>query len=430
LLFLAAPARADDPSPQDRLKAVQQEIEESRQKEAEYARQAEALGGEIAQLRADSIATARAAQEHERALSALDDQIARLGAEEGAKAAALKQRQAKLQHLLMALTQLARNPPEGLALAPGDPVDSLRSGILLGAALAPVEAEAKTLRAEIESLADLQRRMAEAEAAQRAERLDLDKEQARLMALIARKGVLQEEAQRGAVESSQRQFSLASEAADLQQLIERLDAARKTHDAEAQKKRDEQERRLAEERRQSEELMRRQHRSAEGGEGGRKDSAVAALPPPRPEGRRDPSKPAEMRPFAKAKGAVLAPVSGPLIRHFGDPDELGLASKGLTFETRGGAQIVAPYDGRVLFAGAFKGYGQILIIEHGDGYHSLLAGLDRIEGTVGQWLQAGEPVGTMPRGGDKPRLYLELRHDGQPINPLPWLATRDEKVSG
>jgi septal ring factor EnvC (AmiA/AmiB activator) len=71
-----------------------------------------------------------------------------------------------------------------------------------------------------------------------------------------------------------------------------------------------------------------------------------------------------------------------------------------------------------------------LIIEHGDGYHSLLAGLDRIEGTVGQWLVAGEPVGTMPASEKKPRLYLELRHDGQPINPLPWLATHDEKVSG
>ena len=153
----------------------------------------------------------------------------------------------------------------------------------------------------------------------------------------------------------------------------------------------------------------------------------AALPPPAP---LDPGKPASLRPFAKARGALLVPASGPIMRHFGENDELGVASKGLTFETREGAQVVAPFDGRVLFAGPFKGYGQILIIEHGDGYHSLLAGLDRIEGTVGQWLVAGEPVGTMPRGDVKPHLYLELRQNGQPINPLPWLATRDEKVSG
>jgi septal ring factor EnvC (AmiA/AmiB activator) len=70
-----------------------------------------------------------------------------------------------------------------------------------------------------------------------------------------------------------------------------------------------------------------------------------------------------------------------------------------------------------------------LIIQHSDGYHSLVAGLDRIDEAVGDWLVAGEPVGAMG-SGEKPRLYLELRHNGQPINPLPWLATRDEKVSG
>ena len=153
---------------------------------------------------------------------------------------------------------------------------------------------------------------------------------------------------------------------------------------------------------------------------------VVAPPPVIP----DPSKPKTLRPFAKARGALLYPASGTLMRRYGENDELGVASKGLTFETRPGAQVVAPYDGRVLFAGPFKGYGQILIIEHSDGYHSLLAGLDRVESTAGQWLVAGEPVGVMPGGESKPRLYLELRHDGQPINPMPWLAPRDEKVSG
>jgi septal ring factor EnvC (AmiA/AmiB activator) len=425
-LLVAPPALADD-SPQDRLKAVQQELQESHEKELEYARQADALAGEIEALRADSIATARAAQDHERALSALEGELARLNAAEAATSADLKQHRAQVQRLLMALALLSRNPPEGMALGPGDPLDSVRSGMLLGAAVPPIVEQAKRLKAELLSLVDLRRQIGNAEAAQLAERTKLDEEQARLSAFIAKKAQLQEEARRSADESSQHQFSLASQALDLQQLIERLDADKKKSDAEARRKREEQQHHLEAVRRQSEELTQQQHPESEPGAGERKDSVVVALPPPLP---RDPAKPAEVRPFAKAKGLVLSPVSGPLVRHFGDPDELGVASKGLTFETRQGAQIVAPYDGRVLFAGAFKGYGQILIIEHGDGYHSLLAGLDQAEGTVGQWLVAGEPVGTMPRGGDKPRLYLELRHDGQPINPLPWLATRDEKVSG
>jgi septal ring factor EnvC (AmiA/AmiB activator) len=92
--------------------------------------------------------------------------------------------------------------------------------------------------------------------------------------------------------------------------------------------------------------------------------------------------------------------------------------------------VVAPWDGRVEFAGPFRGYGQILIIEHGDGYHSLLAGLERIDVAVGQALVAGEPVGVVKSGEGKPSLYLELRRHGQPIDPLPWLSLRDEKVTG
>jgi septal ring factor EnvC (AmiA/AmiB activator) len=106
-------------------------------------------------------------------------------------------------------------------------------------------------------------------------------------------------------------------------------------------------------------------------------------------------------------------------------------SKGLSIQTRSFAQVVAPYDGRVVYAGDFRGYGQILIIEHGGRYHTLLAGLDRIDAVAGQWLLAGEPVGMMGRleSGDS-MLYLELRRTGQPINPLPWLATTDNKVQG
>ena len=91
---------------------------------------------------------------------------------------------------------------------------------------------------------------------------------------------------------------------------------------------------------------------------------------------------------------------------------------------------MAPYDGRVLFAGPFNGYGQILIIEHGDGYHSLVAGLTEVDATSDNGWSPASRSGSCPKGEDKPRLYLELRHDGQPINPLPWLATSNEKVSG
>ncbi len=140
--------------------------------------------------------------------------------------------------------------------------------------------------------------------------------------------------------------------------------------------------------------------------------------------------PSNIRPIAQAKGRLAVPATGLLISRFGEAQPGGMTSKGLTFETRPGAQVVAPFDGRVVYAGPFKGYGRILIIDHGGGYYSVLAGLDRIEQSVGQWLVAGEPVGVMPQTGPRPHLYLELRDNGQSINPLPWLAIHDEKVNG
>ncbi|HUC67970.1 MAG TPA: peptidoglycan DD-metalloendopeptidase family protein [Stellaceae bacterium] len=422
-LLICATARADD-TPQQQLKSVQQQLEDSRAQAAEYARQAEALAAEIATLRANSIAAAKAAQEHEAVLSALEDQLATLNTAAAQKAAELQRHRAAQQQLLMALERLARNPPEGLALTPGNPVDAMRSAVLMGAAVPPLAAEARRLSQEIDELAAVRRQIAADEARHRAERLGLEQEQTQLDALIARKAVLQEDAQHGAEESGERQLQLAAQASDLRQLIEKLDEARRERDAEAERQREAEEQRRAEaERRESEQLMALQQKRPDGAA----PSVIVTAPPPVIP---DPSKPPRIRPFREAHGALVYPASGRLMRRFGENDDFGMASKGLTFETRPGAQVVAPFDGRVLFAGPFKGYGQILIIEHGDGYHSLLAGLDRVEGTVGQWLVAGEPVGTMPRGEEKPHLYLELRHDGQPINPLPWLATHDEKVSG
>ncbi len=135
------------------------------------------------------------------------------------------------------------------------------------------------------------------------------------------------------------------------------------------------------------------------------------------------------------------PGTGEVVRHFGEGEAAGTA-KGLSIRTRPGAQIVAPADGTVMFAGPFKGYGQILIIDHGGGYHSLLAGIGRIAGAVGQRVVAGEPVGTMASaaasvggttgtGSDgATSLYLELRRQGQPVNPLPFMAAHDGKASG
>ena len=114
------------------------------------------------------------------------------------------------------------------------------------------------------------------------------------------------------------------------------------------------------------------------------------------------------------------PARGRIVTRYGEQKVKGVVSKGIIIETRNEAQVIAPFDGSVVFAGPFRGYGNMIIIEHGGGYLSLLAGLETIDTEVGQMLLAGEPVGQMPEDGDA-RLYVEMRRNNKPINPLSWM---------
>jgi len=124
-------------------------------------------------------------------------------------------------------------------------------------------------------------------------------------------------------------------------------------------------------------------------------------------------------------GKARLPMTGEIVTGFNAPDAFGAPSKGLDIAGREGALVVAPMGGIVRFAGYFKNYGNMIIVEHEKGYHSLIAGLKKIDTVVGQSLSAGEPVGTLhgSSSGDKPVLYYELRYNGKPVNPSQKLAT-------
>ena len=127
---------------------------------------------------------------------------------------------------------------------------------------------------------------------------------------------------------------------------------------------------------------------------------------------------------------MTQPARGVVVKRFGQATGSGSSAKGATFKTRRRAQVVAPFDGTVVFSGPFKGYGQILIIQHGDAYHTLLAGMRRVDATLGQRLLAGEPVGVMGVQEADMRLYVEVRRKGKPVNPLPWFTAARYKVRG
>ena len=145
--------------------------------------------------------------------------------------------------------------------------------------------------------------------------------------------------------------------------------------------------------------------------------------------------------FAAARKTLPLPLNGIKIREFGMPDGLGGTEKGLSVASRAGAQVTAPCDGWVVYAGPFRSYGQLLILNAGGGYHVLLAGMERISVDLGQFVLTGEPVAIMgggpqsaaavATGSSQPILYIEFRKDGVPVDPSPWWAATDsEKVRG
>jgi septal ring factor EnvC (AmiA/AmiB activator) len=142
-------------------------------------------------------------------------------------------------------------------------------------------------------------------------------------------------------------------------------------------------------------------------------------------------------PFHLAKGQLPSPAHGETVLSFGDVTSNGRKSQGMVIQTRYGGQITAPCDGWIVYAGEFRSYGQLLIINAGGGYHVLLAGLSHIDAQLGQFVLAGEPVGTMsvaPKGkaqGNAPVLYVEFRKEGRPIDPAPWWHQgQQQKVQG
>jgi septal ring factor EnvC (AmiA/AmiB activator) len=156
---------------------------------------------------------------------------------------------------------------------------------------------------------------------------------------------------------------------------------------------------------------------------------------------RDPGRLAPAIAFVSLRGHVPIPVNGVKLKEFGAPDGSGGLEKGLSIATRADAQVTAPADGWVVYAGPFRSYGQLLILNVGGGYHVLLAGMDRISVDLGQFVLAGEPVAVMgtashiasilATGSAQPVLYIEFRKDGTPVDPGPWWASGEgEKVRG
>ena len=373
-------AAADDRTVGDRLHEVERALKAGRGEADALKRKAGALAHKLEDARRESVTAAKAIQDHEAELSRLEAELSDLIREEEAIRGRLFGRRAQHARVLSAIERLARRPPATLIAESLPPGDIVRSAILLRAVVPAIRARARRLEDELAALAQTRREKTARREALDAETARFESERGRLMKLVT------------AYRDMKRRT--AGEAESLRDLLARLAEEGRGRDARA---------------------------NAASSQAEVRGPAAAGKPRMR----------AAAPPITKARGSLVFPAAGQVVGLYGQATESGLTHKGIIVRTRDEAQVVAPYDGLIVFADRFRGYGQLLIIEHGEGYHFLLAGLSRIDAETGQHVVAGEPVGLMGRETETAlTLYLEFRRNGQPINPLPWLAARKGKVRG
>jgi len=399
----------------DALKQHDEELDAARAKERESAetqaklrREIEALGDDRHALTQQLIDAAVHVRDVEARIEATQARVGLLDEREALLRRSLDQRRSVTVEILAALQRIGHRPPPALLVRSEDALQAVRSALTLGAVVPEMRAQADALVADLTGLARVRQDVVDERRRLSGDLALLGREQLRMNMLIEERQKQQADTEQTLDAERQHAARLAREVDNLKDLIVKLEAGLDSASRAA----------------------RAEARSIEQ-DATRPD--LAAL--------KDPGRLTPAVAFAATRGHLRLPVNGVKIRDFGGPDGVGGTEKGLSIAARTGAQITAPCDGWVVYAGPFRSYGQLLILNAGGGYHVLLAGMERISVDLGQFVLTGEPVAVMGSGSPgsaavatrsmQPVLYVEFRKDGTPIDPSPWWVTNEgEKVRG
>jgi septal ring factor EnvC (AmiA/AmiB activator) len=417
LLALAgAPALAQTKSPIDAAEAVRQRDLELDAVRADQKKLHEvigrldsdldAVGEERRKLNQSLIETAARIRAVEERIAGTQARLAPLDDSERALRASLESRREAIAEILAALQRIGRRPPPAVMVRPDSALEQLRTAMMLGAILPDMRHDAESVAEDLSSLMRVRKEITAERDKLTADLAAMSNERGRMSALIEERQRRQSEMEKSREAERERAIQLGKQAENLKELIAKLEQGLDPAIRAA---------RLAA--RPPEDVKR----------------GLAALKDP---GRLNPAVA-----FGSAKGMLRLPVNGVKTRDFGESDGLGGAERGISIAARPGAQVTAPCDGWVAYAAPYRSYGQLLILNPGDGYLVLLAGMDHNSVEVGQFVLTGEPIAVMGNGpqvasavltgAGQPVLYIEFRKDGTPIDPAPWWAmTENEKVRG
>ncbi|CAN1547365.1 COG4942 Membrane-bound metallopeptidase [Rhabdaerophilaceae bacterium] len=411
--FSQTPPKPADAKGQDSLISVEREIERSTLEQRRLAFEIDYLSKEAQSLRTQLVEVARRVRQAEDRMSTAEQRLEELAHRESALRLSLLAREQVTVEVLAAMQRISRKAPPALLVSPEDVLSAMRAAILLGAVLPDLREEALALVTDLRALVDLRRDANETRIRLQAERDQVAAERARLSALVEtrQKQISQSRDQLEAERS--KVASLTREARSLRDLIARSETEIIGNPMAA-------------------EFARRApapQRSAE---------QLASL---RPDSQREIGRLQPGRAFAEMRASVPFPVSGRVIRGFGQPDGLGGQERGVTIQSIADAIVTAPVDAWVHFAASYRGYGQLVILNVGGGYHVVIAGLGKLSVEIGQFVLAGEPIGNLGHSpaiqpgesvaSSRPALYVEVRKDGAAVDPTPWwLPLNAEKARG
>jgi murein hydrolase activator len=420
-----SPAAAQSAAPAQQATAVSPDVIKQREEELEATREQQRKAAELQQkLKADIAAIGQDRSKLNQQLIDIATQVrtveTRIGeteaslrpldAREQQVRATLDSRRTEIVEVLAALQRAGRRTPPALLVRPEDALQSLRTAMLLGSVVPELRARADKLATDLGELVNVRKKIATQRDVLARDRDRLKDDSVRMAALVEERQRKQSAIEKDVEAEGARAINLSRQVESLQGLITKMEQELKS---------------------------------------AAKAAATASLQgaPAAPGGKpnlgalKDPARLTPAIAFASAKALFAFPVNGRKIRDFGGSDGAGGVEKGISLATKPGAQVTTPCDGWVVYAGPFRSYGQLLILNAGGGYHVLIAGMERISVNIGQFVLTGEPVATMgstsqvasilATSASQPVLYVEFRKDGTPIDPGPWWAANEgEKVRG
>lgn len=354
------------------LESMKDAIQEEKKRKLFLKEKAKEIENTLLNTKAELVAVASEINQNQIAQTKTEDRIKNLEIEKIGLEQNLHKDRAFIGDLIIALKNLKQTPPQALLVNPQKPIKTAQTALLLREILPAINHHAKNLEKNLQTLNDLSSKLLTEHKTLKKQGAELKDKRILLSKLIEKRQTIFDTTNADIKQREQAIIKISHKAKNLEQLVEKL--------------------RLEEKKREAERLAQVPKQTRE----------------PKIESKTS---------FNEKEGRF--PVPGTIKTGFNKKDDLGANSNGITFAGLPDALVIAPLSGKVQFTGEFKRYGNIVIIEHDNGYHSLVAGMAKISTSLGASVKSGEPIGTLPNSALNPRptLYYELRKNGKPVNP-------------